>query len=107
MKEDLYWQDTMCGGDFETVVTAPTWMRNDTDHEYGADIWLKAYDTSMCESPSEKELARIGYKFMCEARLRHADDGLGYTCLAKRAVRTREDAERFFKDYIEQLEETK
>lgn len=108
MKAELYWQETMYGDDFECCINVPTWMRDehDSDDWVVSDLWFKAYDIQLDESDGDKELHRLGYKYLCEVMLRH-NCGVNDVRLATRAVRTREEAERFFREYVEQLEETR
>lgn len=64
---DYEFYDCYYGKDFETLIDVHEFIDWFPEGEY--DVWLKAYDTSLCESEYEAELYDDGYEFECSVQI--------------------------------------
>lgn len=77
--------------DFECLVDVHNY--HDWFPEGLCDVWLKAYDTSCCETAKERELHDAGYAFECYVWLSTPDNCKITTNMEHRPAMTREEAE--------------
>lgn len=86
---DFY--DCDYANDFECVLDVHNYHPDIPELKF--DIWLKAYDTSCCETQGERELYGKGYLYECYVCVQ-SEDGYIIKGMTPRAAKDREDAER-------------
>lgn len=94
---DFYSSDY--GEDFEVCVCLGDVFGEKLGNEE-SDLWLKAYDTSICENDLERELHGSGFSFDCCVTIRglFGNDNIR---IGRKAVRTKEEAEAFLTSVYE------
>jgi hypothetical protein len=70
---DYKFYDCDYGKDFETLIDVHEFVEWVPEGEY--DLWLKAYDTSLCETEHEAKLYDDGYKFECMVQIVKMETG--------------------------------
>lgn len=90
MLDKLDFQSCNYADDFECLIDVHNIIPSIPEERF--DLWLRAYDTSCCETKHEEELYDSGYNYECCCCVQEQDNGYIVKGITPRAARNEDNA---------------